>query len=180
MAADIKRNNPSLLQALLVMMVMVAVIYYGIVALSTGDMLWFRSDFSATPVKMIVYCYGEDQPVNPIDTDFEPLNKLVNAALSGDKRWDPLSMSDVTYEEYRTHPRMAALELRYSPAVRVHSNTKFFSSVDTLVIPLDGRHVEYNPVFGRNLGEMIPGSFQLGSTASIKEYVSVQGLCPLN
>jgi hypothetical protein len=177
-AVDIKRNEPSLLQMLPVVVVIVAVAYYGVIALNTGDALWFRSEFSAVPVRMIVYCYGEDQPVNPIDADFEPLNNLVNVALSGDKRWDPRSMSDVTYEDYRTHPRMVALELRYSPAVRVHSRYKFFSRVDTLIFPLEGRHAEYNPVFGRHIDEMVPGMFQLGDSAPIRDYLRTQGLCP--
>jgi hypothetical protein len=105
------------------------------------------------------------------------LNALINETLSQNKRWDPLTMSDVTYQDYQTQPTMLVLEMKYAPPVRLHSNTKFFSSVDTMLIPLVGRHAQYNTVFGRINENTTPGSFHVQDTAQLTEYLAAQGIC---
>ena len=54
---------------------------------------------------------------------------------------------------------------------------KFMKSIDTIVIPLVGRHAQYNTMFGR-LGDYIAaGSFHFKTMAPIEEAVQAQGLC---
>jgi hypothetical protein len=162
---------------LLVTVLIVAGIYYLVIAFNTGDVLWFRTAFNGSPESITIHCFGENIVLSPTDQHFAALNELINASVSGEKRWDPLSLSEATYEDYQTHPKMMVLEVKYAPPVRVHSNVKYFSSVDTLVIPLVGRHAQYNTVFGRLQRESNAGSFHLESTALLTEYLASQRFC---
>lgn len=159
------------------MVVIVGVIYYLVLAMNTGDARWFLPGFSEQANEIIIHCFGEDVVVSATDPHFQPLNELINATLTGSKRWDPLSMSDVTYSEYQEHPDMMVLEIRYAPPVRVHSNTKYFSGVDTLIIPLVGRHAQYNTIFGRANDNTTAGSLHVDDVSALSEYLAAQGIC---
>jgi hypothetical protein len=174
---EAKRNTPSMISFLLVTVLIVVVIYYLVVAMNTKDLLWFRSAFNGSPESITVHCFGQDIVLTPTDPHYTAINQFINEAMSGDKRWDSTSLSVATYEDYQSHPSMMVLEAKYAPPVRVHSNVKFFSRVDTLVIPLVGRHAQYNTVFGRLQNESNAGSFHLESTAMLTEYLASQRLC---
>jgi hypothetical protein len=107
------------------------------------------------------------------------LNALVNESISGKKNWDALTLSDETYEYYQTNDTMLLLELFYAPPVRIHSTYKFFSSLDNLIIPLDGRHSSTNAVFGRIRGVSTAGSMHIETTAPLIDHLENQGLCSL-
>jgi hypothetical protein len=102
---EAKRNNPSVITLVLIMVVIVAVIFYLVVFVNTGDAQWFVSTFDGTPNSIVVHCFGTDKELTPVDAHFEPLNALLNQAISSEKRWDPLSLSDATYLDYQTHPK---------------------------------------------------------------------------
>lgn len=150
---------------------------YLIIALNTGDLLWASPVFNAQPISIVIYCFGQRVVLEPESEHFSTLTERVNEALSGRKRWDPLSLSDETYQDYREHPKMMALELVYPEAIRVHSPYKFFSNVDRIIIPLVGRHAQTNAVFGRWLEYPAAGSFHIQSTAPLVEYLTSQDLC---
>lgn len=174
---ETERNNPSILQLAIILVVVVAVVYYAVLAMNTGDLYWFRTTFEGQPVEIIIHCYGNDMLLGPTNANFAELNELINQTISQRKRWDPLSMSDVTYNDYQTHPRMMTLEMLYAPPIRIHTQTKYFSRLDRLIIPLDGRHSEYNTIFGRHAGLLIPGSLHVENMGQLTEYLAVQGLC---
>ena len=157
---------------------MIAPLIYLIIALNTGDLLWISPFFNANPVAIVVHCYGEDVPIDTSSDEFSDINSLVQQALTGRKRWDPLTMSAVTYQEYQSHPGMMVLELFYGSKIRIHSHYKFFSNVDTLIIPLDGRHAQTNAIFGRTNEYINVGSFHVKTTAPLVEYLSEEGICP--
>ena len=104
----------------------------------------------------------------------------MNETMSGRKRWDPLSMSEKTYWEYSSSPQMIALEFFYREPVRVHSSYKFFSSVNNLIIPLEGRHSQTNAVFGQNDGVPAGGSLHIDSTDEFKEFINNMDLCQVS
>lgn len=154
-----------------------APLIYGIIALNTGDLLWVSPVFSAEPQAIVIHCYGNDVPLEPGTPDFVALTDLMNETLSGSKRWDSLSLSEVTYQDYRNSPQMMTLELFYASPFRVHSPYKYFSNVDAIIIPLEGRHALSKAVFGRR-GELpAAGSFHVDTTAPLGEYLAEQGLC---
>jgi len=153
------------------------VVFYLIVAMNTGDLLWFWPVFDAQPVQIVVHCYGQDVVLEPGSEQFAQITALVNEQLSGKKRWDSLSMSQETYKTYLTSPKMMVLEMRYAEPVRVHANFKFFKRVDTFLIPLVGRHDYTYPVFGRYREMMVAGSLHVETTQPLREYIESAGIC---
>jgi hypothetical protein len=156
---------------------LLALAYYLVIAFSTYDLLWFWPGFEEQPVSITIYCYGREMVLEPQSDEFQEMTARINMALTGRKRWDPLSMSEITYQEYQTSPSMLAVEIFYSPPIRIHSRYKFFGSVDALVIPLVGRHAYTNPVFGRRNDFPVAGSMHVESTTPILEYIQEQGIC---
>lgn len=174
------KNPPSLLSIALIGIVSVVVIAYGVISLNTGDWLWFWPKFDSRPDQITLHCYGNDVVVDPYSKGFSDITRLVNASLSGEKRWDPLSLSEATYADYQTHPKMMTLELHYAEDVRVHTGTIYFSNVNTLIIPLDGRHAQVGAVFGRtDAGDPAAGSLIVDNTSVIAKQLSAAGLCEM-
>ncbi len=172
-----ERPAPSLLQVVVIAALAFAVVAFLIIAFNTGDLLWFWPVFDGLPAAIVVHCYGQDVAVNPGDPAYTPVNTAVNDSLYGTKRWDSLSMSEVTYSEYQTSDVMMVIELSYDPPTRIHSFYKFFKHLDTLVIPLDGRHASSNSVFGRMRGYPVAGSLHVETVEPILTAVEAQGLC---
>jgi hypothetical protein len=175
---DTQPASPSLLRFLGLAILFIAPVIYLIIALNTGDLLWISPFFNAEPAAIVVHCYGEDVPIDPNSEYFTEINGLVQQTLTGRKRWDPLTLSAVTYEEYQSQPTNMVLELYYGSKIRIHSRYKFFSNVDTLIIPLDGRHAQTNAIFGRTNEYISVGSFHVKTTTPLVEYISVEGICP--
>ena len=150
---------------------------YGIIALNTGDLLWASPVFNYQPQTITIHCFGEDVYLEMGTTDFDGVTKVVNQSLTGRKRWDPTSISDLTYEEYQSHPKMMVVELTYPQPIRVHSRYKFFSNVDRIIIPLVGRHAQSKSVFGRRFDFPIPGSFHANDLERVKDYLTENDLC---
>ena len=154
-----------------------APLIYGIIALNTGDLLWVSPVFNHQPQTITIHCFGGDVYLESGSADFEQMTELVNQSMTGRKRWDSLSLSDATYEDYQSHPKMMVVELTYSNPIRVHSRYKFFSNVDRIIIPLVGRHAQSNAVFGRRLNFQIPGSFRVDDMKPVKDYLAENDLC---
>ena len=156
--------------------VLVPLIYL-IIAINTGDLLWASPVFNYQPQTITIHCFGEDVYLEQNTTEFDEMVSLVNSNLSGRKRWDSISISDVTYEEYQSHPRMMVVELTYPEPIRVHSRYKFFSNVDHLIIPLVGRHAQTNAIFGRRAEYPAAGSFHVNDLSDLKDFLAENKLC---
>jgi hypothetical protein len=169
--------SPSLLKLLGLIILFLVPLIYGIIALNTGDLLWASPVFAANPEAIVIHCFGQDVRLEPVSQEFAEVNSLVNQTLTGRKRWDSLSLSAATYEDYQSHPNMMVLELFYAESFRVHSPYKFFSNIDTIIIPLEGRHAQTNAVFGMRQDFPAAGSFHVKSTAPLVEYLASQGVC---
>ena len=175
-----QRSNPSVLNLVLIVVVTIAVLAYAIISLATGDWMWFSNRFAETPNNVVVHCFGNTIDFDPGTYQFSALSELMNETMSGQKRYDPLSMSSETYQDYQQHPGMVAIEFHYPTAIRVHSGYKFFSNVDNLVIPLEGRHAQTNAVFGQNQGVTTAGSLHVNSTERLKEFLRNQKICQIS
>jgi hypothetical protein len=174
---EAKPHTPSLLKAVLVGIGIFAVMLFFVTALNTRDLLWFWPTFNEIPVEIMVHCYGTDVAVQPGTPAFEAVNNAVNTSLTGNKRWDGTSMSDVTYEEFKTSSKVMVLELHYDPPATIHSQYSYFKAVNWLVIPLDGRSAGTNAVFGRTGTFTNSGSYHVDSTAPIVAALKEQGIC---
>ena len=172
-----KQKKSSIGSMLLTAIVILAILLYVIFSLNLKDPLWFIPTYNATASEIIIHCYGEDVQVEPGSAAFVSLNDAVNKGISGTKRWDSLSLSTVTYEDYMSNPKMMVLDFRYDKPQMIHSAYRFFKKFDQLLIPLVGRHANYNSVFGR-LGEYPEaGSFHLRDNAPILQLVEELQLC---
>jgi hypothetical protein len=63
--------------------------------------------------------------------------------------------------------------------VRIHSFYKFFKNVDTIIIPLDGRHASSNSIFGRVRELSVAGSFHVESLQLVTTALGEQGICQI-
>jgi hypothetical protein len=172
-----EQNQPSLLGLLGTVVIFVIAAGYGIVALSTEDALWFVPTFSEDAAEVAVYCRGEQATVTAGSPHLPSINVFINEVLSGRNNWDSLTMSEATYRYYRESDAVVALEIRYDHPVRVHSIYKYFSGIDTIVIPLVGRHANVNAVFGMIDGVPTAGALHVDSPDKILDYLAANGLC---
>ena len=172
-----ERSQPSLLNLFGTVIVFVIAAGYGIISLSTEDPMWFLPTFEEQADEVIVYCRGQQEALSSSSEHTAELNALFNEALSGSKNWDSLTMSSDTYSYYQSSDAVIVLEFRYSPPVRVHSIYKYFSGLDAMVVPLDGRHARLNVVFGRIGEENTSGALHIGSNAPLLAYLESSGLC---
>ena len=163
------------------------IIYFGI-ALNTQDAIWFWPVFDAQAYEIVMNCHGEFSIYRPSTPEHRQLTLLLNEQLSSWKNWDQLTMSEETYQYYQTSDDVVVLEYHYSPQVRIHSAYSFYKNVNTLIIPLEGRHSDKNAVFGRVILKKSPsevieysstGSFFLGDTKPLIDYLQTQGLCEI-
>jgi hypothetical protein len=174
-----ERNQPSIINLIVIVVVAIALVIYAIISFGTGDWLWFSSSFNETPNAIVLHCYGESIDIEPGTFHFSKLKQIMNESMSGRKRWDSLTMSEETYQDYQTNSQMIVLEFFYPEPLRVHSSYKFYSYVDNLVVPIEGRHSQTNAVFGQANGIPTGGSLHIDSTEQFKVYMTNMGLCPV-
>jgi hypothetical protein len=167
------------MRLVLIVVAVLSITVYSIISIATGDWFWFTQKFSETPNSIVVYCFGETVELEPGSYHFSALSDIANEQMSGRKRWDSLSMSETTYLEYQNSSGTKVIEFYYPKPVRVHNTTKYFSSVDTLIIPLEGRHAQSNAVFGQNDGVSSAGSLHIESTEPFEQYLQNQKICPV-
>lgn len=172
-----RSNSPSLLSLFGTVGVLLVILIFVFIGLATEDAGWFLTSFKETPEEIAIYCYGEQKTIPPEDPAFGPLVTVVNSTLSTTKNYDPLTLSDVTYAEYQTSPVMLVMELYYFPPVRVHSFYKYFSNLDSIVIPLVGRHADTHAIFGRANGFGTAGSLHFARIPEILKHLTDNGLC---
>lgn len=151
-------------------------IYFSIMAY-TKDALWFYPVFDGRPAAMSMNCYGEPVSVEPDSDEFNTIINMVNEQISGDKRWDQLSLRDETLQDYQLSTNMMVLELFYNEPQRIHSQSPFFSGFTSLLIPLDGRYADQNIMFALRNGKPSGGSFHLTSFEPTKEFIENSNLC---
>ena len=173
------RKQPSIINLLMIVVVAVALIVYLMIAFATGDWLWFSNSFRETPNAILIHCYGDTNDIDPGSFHYSKLKEIMNETMTGRKRWDSLTMSEETYQDYQTNPQMVVVEFFYPEPVRVHSSYKFYSSVDNLVIPIVGRHANTKAVFGQANGVPTGGSLHIDSTEQFKTYMTNTDLCPV-
>ena len=174
-----QKQLPSIWGLVRTTFIILVVIVYLMMTLNTGDALWFWTTFEETPSAIKMYCYGEEKDLTPGSKEFTDLTAIFNENFSGYKNWDSLSMSENTWADYQVNDQFATLVMEYPQPVRVHSIYKYFSHVDRLVIPLDGRHSQSLAVFGMN-GD-IPGSgaMHIRTLTPLINFVNTAGVCQI-
>jgi len=170
-------KKASLLDFLLTITLAIAGFLYLILAGYSHDPLWFWPKFNHFPAQIIIRCYGYEQTLDGNSLAAQGITTLVNDQISGDKRFDPLSLTDQTYDYYQNDPGIVVLELVYAEPVRIHFPNMFFTNITSLIIPLDGRYASSSTIFGLINGIPAGGSFHIASNQPIIEYLHNSALC---
>jgi len=166
-------HKPKVLDALIVLVLFVVVVFYLVVAISTNDPVWMLPYFAGEPSRIVLYDKGKTVEITPGSADYEPLNRALNRALSKVVGYhDSLGLSEDTLAAYRTED--VALEVFYPQPVVIHSRFHF-GRPNTLLIPLSGRHSQYNVVFGGHDGNYWPGAPSLKDLSALKETLAERG-----
>ena len=173
-----QRSTPSMLRLLGVVVVAVILIFFLVMALGTQDLLWFWPAFDAQPDAIVIRCYGETLEVNTESTAFQELVESLSQGLWGMKQWTDLSLSYSTLQLYRYEEDTLVVEFMYNSPIRIHSHYRYFSNVDTLLVPLVGRHAGTYPIFGMRRGSPLAGSLHIETSDPLLDIVSESGLCP--
>ncbi len=175
-----QKQQPSLLDLFKTALFIVVVIVFMMISLSTGDLLWFWPVFDETPSNITVHCYGNDITLQPDTAIFSQLTTVFNKNFSSYKNWDSVSMSEISWADYKVNDQFATLVIDYPEKVRVHSIYKYFSNVDTLVVPLDGRHASSFSIFSVYNNAPGMGSFHVETIEPLIEFMNTQGVCPIS
>jgi hypothetical protein len=170
-------KKASLLDFFFTITLSIAGFLYLILAAYSHDPLWFWPKFSSLPAQIIIRCYGSERALDGNSKEGQEISALVNDQISGDKRFDPLSLSDQTYTYYQVDPGVVTLELVYAEPIRIHFPNMFFTNITSLLIPLDGRYANSSTVFGLIDGVPAGGSFHTKSNQAIVDYLDRAALC---
>lgn len=174
-----ERKNPSIRNLVIIVLVALVLIVYAIMTFTTGDLLWFSSNFNENAYAVVLHCRGETVDIDQGSFHFSKLNSIMNESMSGRKRWDSLTMSETTYQDYQTNSQMVVIEFFYRDPVRVHSTYSHYSNVNNLVVPIEGRHADKKAVFGQNDGVPTGGALHIDSTDPFRTYLQNMDLCPV-
>ena len=172
-------NSPSLISLFTTVGVFLVVAVYGFISLNTEDFLWWKSTFDERPKQFVVYCYGNTIEVTADNAHFNSLTSMLNEILSGRKNWDSLTMSPDTYTYYQESDAVMVLEAQYEYPVRIHSIYRYFSRLQAIILPLDGRHSQSNAVFGHTARDISAGALHTNGNSVIRDYLDTSGLCNL-
>src|SRR4030065_1575620 len=107
------QRGPSLISFFVTTVLGLGIFAYIAFSIYAHDALWFWPNFDETPSGIFVRCYGEIVPVKAGSPEFTEVTRLVNVQLSGDKQWQDITISEQTYQDYLTDPKMVVLELNY-------------------------------------------------------------------
>jgi hypothetical protein len=133
---DKLRTNP--LRMLLTVGVILVVVYYGTLLISSGDPLWFTTGFSEQPVRAIIYHDGQRTELASGQPGFADLAQAVQQSLNTGVAYasgigfSPGSLDDA-YNMFVT------LEVFFDHPVKLHA-TFNTGRATQMMFPLTGRH----------------------------------------
>ena len=175
-----KQRKSSFWSMLPVVVIILAGMLYLVISLNTQDFGWFLTSFNAPASAIFVNCYGERLELDPLTAEFQRVDMEAQTAMSSRKRWDQVTMSEVTLENYLNGETYFVVELHYDPPAGFHSNKKFYKLFDRLFIPLDGTvQAQYHTVSGWLADRPRAGSFAFESFDDLVSVLDETGICSL-
>jgi hypothetical protein len=114
------RTGGGVFSAFAMVVGLVAVSYYGIVAMGTGDLLWFRTNFDAQPRHVVIHDRGIRTDISPTDPRFAPLVDAFNRSIEQGYHRASLGFSPPTWE--RSEQVGLMVETHYAEPVRLHGD----------------------------------------------------------
>ena len=166
-------SKPRLWDALIIFVVFALIAVYAVVSINTSDPLWAWPRFSGTPERIIIYQQGQTREITPGSEDYDEINGLINDAIGQIETFhDTLGASQDTLQDYYT--KQSVVVVIYAEPVTIH--TRFnIGRPNNLLIPLTGRHSQYNPVFCGLNGGYWPGVLGLKTLDPLKDALRALG-----
>ena len=164
-----------LFKPFLLFVVVLAAISYGIIALNSQNLLWFKSQtVNARPDRIIILNYGEKTLVQPGSPGFEALADAVETSLSQISSTDLISigLSPQTLADYEG--RALVLQLLYNQPVNFQTLARTGRPTQ-LLIPIEGRHAGNGYFFRGDAGEWWYGAMRMGDPTPIYQALQQAG-----
>lgn len=124
----------------LTLAIFLAAAYYGTMAFSARDALWFTQTFDERPSRMIVYLEGQRREITPEHAGFAALAEAVRSSLAqGVSHASGIGFSTGSLDDaYATY---ITLEAFFAQPVKLHAPFATGQS-NQMLFPITGRHSE--------------------------------------
>jgi len=157
------------------LIVVIALIVFGIGALTNGDPFWFLPVFDETPKQIIVYNGSCSVKLVEGQVGFAPLNTAIQQSLVQYEGFNSTTgLSPESLVEYHTTEQ--AVEAMYAKPVTIHTPYRF-GHPDMLFIPLSGYLADARSVFGGKSPDYWAGALRLKTLEPIQRAAEQIG-CP--
>ncbi len=164
-----------LLKPFALFVIVLAAIAYGIIALNSQNLLWFKSQtLNARPDRIIVLHYGEQTLMQPGSPSYDALADAVEESLSQIRSTDLISigLSPQTLADYQN--KALVLQLFYNQPVNFQTLARTGRPTQ-LLIPIEGRHAGNGYFFRGDDGEWWYGAMRMGDPTPIYQALEQAG-----
>ncbi len=141
-----QRTGGNLLSLVVIVVLIVVGFYYIFPAVTSGDWLWFSTQFDAEPQLITVIDRGERTEIGPSDPRFSALADAFNKSIVGGYRNASLGFSEETWDVVDRNGLL--VEARYNEPVRLHIRGGF-EPTNQLQILVDGKNIHTTEVLFR-------------------------------
>ena len=160
----------------LALAVVIALIVFGVGALTNGDPLWFLPFFSEAPQRIVVYQNGCRVELSNGQPGFDELTAAINQTLPQYDGFNSTTgISPESLKDYREKER--AVEIFYGKPVTIHAPYRF-GHPETIFIPLSSYFADSRSVFGGKAGDYWAGALRVKSLAAIQGAVEAIRCAP--
>lgn len=131
----LRTNVPAMLVAVLALL---AIVYFGSVALAAQDILWFKRGFAVKPDRVVVYHAGKRSEYQPGQPGFDRLADAIQTSLDrGVSNPSSIGYSEQSFVD--AYNLYTTVEAFYHQPVKLHApfNT---GAPDQMLFPMSGRH----------------------------------------
>ncbi len=169
-----QRTGGNLLSLLAIVVLIVVGFYYIFPAITSGDWLWFSTEFNAQPQLITVVNRGARTEIGPADPRFPGLVAAFNASITGGYRNASLGFSDETWNIVDRNGLL--VEAAYSEPVRLHLRGGF-EPTNRLRILVSGKNIHTTQLlFRSNEADWSSIPLILNDVAPLKSELARQGL----
>lgn len=140
---DKLRTNPVLM--LVVVIGFIVLVPVAVIALASGDPVWFIRDFKALPDRMVVYANGGSYEYLPGQAGFSELAQAVTASLDrGVQRASGIGLSPESLVD--AYSKYMSVEAQFYQPVKLHASFNTYHPTRMLFL-ISGRHSQVPIVF---------------------------------
>lgn len=181
MAQALKRRKPhapsrvggNILSLLLIVVGGLALAYYLLPVIMSGDLLWFSTAFDARPRQLTIIDRGQRTPIDPSDPRFAPLVEAFNQSITGGYRIASLGFSDATWAVVDRNGLL--VEAEYAEPVKLHSRSGFEPTRKLLML-ISGKDIHTTQLlFRSNAGKIDPTPMIINNVEPLQRLLTREG-----